>query len=496
MAHVVVIGAGPGGLAAAMQLTHSGCAVTVIEARDAVGGRTSGLTLGPYTFDRGPTFLNMPHIVEQTFARGGASMADELTTVALDPMVRLHFSDVHIDMTTHRRRMRDTLERLFPGEGAGYDAFMAAEQKHFEAISPLLLHAHDALWHYAHPRFLRAVPHMGIGQSLMQRLQRYFRHPTVQIAFTFQAKYLGMSPWECPAAFSMLAYMEHAYGVHHPIGGVHAIPRAMQRVVVRNGGSVRLGTPVRHIVVRDRTVVGVALENGETIPCDAVVINADIGRAVSLFPPNVLRTHTPERMVHKKWSCSTCMLYLGVRKSFAHMPHHTIIFSPDYRAFVDHITRDMVLPPNPSVYVHNASVTDPTLAPQGHSALYVLAPVPNNRSGIDWKRCAEEFCQRMRAVIASAGFSVATEDIAQAHVITPEQWEHDHNVYAGATFSLGHQLRQMLYFRPHNRMQDVRNCWLVGGGTHPGSGLPTILSSAHITVHDMLTRYRRGRRWV
>ncbi|MCI3922524.1 phytoene desaturase family protein [Paenibacillus sp. TRM 82003] len=488
---VVVIGSGPGGMAAAMQLAAAGFRVDVFEKQPYIGGRTSLLQLGDYRFDRGPTFLNMPHILSDSFAAAGRRMEDVLPIAELvDPMYRLQFGDVALDATTRRDAMRERVERLFPGNGAGYDRFMVEERKKFEALAPLLRQKHDALTDYFRPTFLKALPRMNVTASLYDRLASYYTDERLRLAFTFQAKYLGMSPWECPGAFTILSYMEHAYGVHHPIGGLNRIPEAMRAVLETHGGAVHTGTGVKQVIVRDGRAVGVELDTGDRIAADEVVVNADFGFAASrLFAPGTLRKYAPERLRRKTFSCSTFMLYLGVNRTFETLPHHTVLFSDDYKKNVEEITRSMTLSGDPSVYIHNPSVTDDTLAPAGKSALYVLAPVPNNRSGIDWEREKGAFRELVLRQIRRAGFVGLEERIEVEACITPADWEDGMYVYEGATFNMGHRLSQMMYFRPHNRFEEVDGCWLVGGGTHPGSGLPTILESARITSRGVLAKY-------
>ena len=491
---VIVIGAGPGGLACAMQLAYHGCDVTVFEKQPYVGGRTSLLRLGDVRFDRGPTFLNMPHIVEKTFSLAGRSLHDYVRLVQLDPMYRLQFPDMHLDMTSDRAQMRATIEQHFPGNGEGYDRFFAQEERKFAKMAPLLQHKHDTLRDYIRLRFLRALPQMNVTQSLMERLGRYFTDERLQYAFTFQAKYLGMSPWECPAAFTILSYMEHAYGVHHPIGGMHQLPLAMERVLREHGGHVHTGVGVQRVITQGKRAIGVQLETGDRIQADYIVMNADFAYAANhLFEPGVLRTHTPKILLKKKFSCSAFMLYFVVKGDYTHLPHHTIVFSPDYRRNVTQITGTYTLPDEPSVYIHNPCTTDDTLAPAGYTALYVLAPVPNNRSHIDWDKTQPAFREVVLQTIARAGFADVSQNIVAETCITPDAWEHDMNIYAGATFSMGHQLSQMMYFRPHNRFGDVDRCWLVGGGTHPGSGLPTILESANITARGIMAQEQQSR---
>ncbi|MCP8968253.1 phytoene desaturase family protein [Ectobacillus ponti] len=480
---VVVIGAGPGGLAASMLLAAKGYEVDVYEKQPYIGGRNGALRLGGYTFDIGPTFLSMPQLVSELFEMAGRRTEDYLDMRELTEMYELIFDDMRLRMTRDEEAMEQRIAEHFPGNETGYRKFMAENEKKLAMMTPILQNPMDKWSDYLSRRVLKALPHLSLSKSLYDVLSDYFTDERLKLAFTFQAKYLGMSPWECPGAFSILSYMEHAYGIFHPIGGVNQLSHAMARVTEEHGGRIHLGTGVKQLLLDGSEVKGVLLENGGRVLADEVVINADFAHAMTkLVEPGVLKKHSPEKLKRKKYSCSTFMLYLGLNKQYD-LPHHTIVFAKDYKKNVEDITKTMLLSDDPSIYVQNACVTDPTLAPEGKSTLYILAPVPNNRSGIDWEVQKREFRSLvLRTLAEKAGLTDLEEHIEVEHIITPKTWEEDLYVYEGATFNLGHQLTQMMHLRPHNRFEELENCWLVGGGTHPGSGLPTILESAKITT--------------
>jgi phytoene desaturase len=255
-------------------------------------------------------------------------------------------------------------------------------------------------------------------------------------------------------------------------------------VARRHGAEIRLGSPVERILVEDRKTIGVRLAGGEEIRGDDVVINADFGYAAThLFEPGVLRKYTPAKLSKMALSCSTFMLYLGLDKVYD-MPHHTVVFAEDYRTNVDSIFEGRELTSDISFYIRNADVTDPTLSPEGHSALYVLVPAPNLRGVMDWAGIRESFRELTLDAIASRTEMTDIRDhIREERVITPLDWRDHSNVYEGATFNLAHNLTQMIYLRPRNKFEELENCYLVGGGTHPGSGLPTIYQSGRIAAN-------------
>jgi phytoene desaturase len=482
--HVVVVGAGPGGLTAAMILAHRGFRVTVCEARERVGGRNAEIRLGPYVFDTGPTFLMLKAILEEVFREAGADLNTALQVDTLNPMYRLQFRDGHLDSSSDPAAMLNEIKRAFPGHESGFARFREREKKRFQRLYPCLQKSYHRAVTLLHPDLIRSIPHLALGRSLYDVMFGYFHDEKLALSFTFQAKYLGMSPWDCPGVFAMIPHIEHTFGIQHTRGGLSRISDAMAAVAARNGAAIRLASPVRRVLVKNRAVTGVLLEDGDTLEADAVVLNADFGHAMThLFEPGVLRKYTPAALERKKLSCSTFMLYLGIDRPID-SPHHLIAFADDYRTNVDSIFKRGKLVKDTSFYVRNASATDPTLAPPGHSALYVLVPVPNNRSGLDWSREGDGFRETVLDAIASrTELGDLRPHIRAEKRITPADWETDYRVYKGATFNLAHNIGQMLYFRPRNKFEELDRCYLVGGGTHPGSGLPTIYESGRIAAN-------------
>lgn len=482
--HIVIIGAGPGGLTAAMILANRGFRVTVAEARDTVGGRNAAIRLGPYTFDTGPTFLMLRDILDQVFHEAGTSTDDELDMKVLDPMYRLCFDDRTLEPSTDHDRMRAEIARCFPGHEARYDRFFTRERERFAALFPCLQKSYHKIGSLFSPALIKAVPHLALGQSLFSVMNGCFGAEKLALSFTFQSKYLGMSPWECPGLFSIIPYIEHAYGIEHPVGGLSRISDAMADTARRKGADIRLASPVDKVLVKDRKAHGVRLENGDEIAADDVVINADFGYAMNaLFEPGVLRKYTPDKVSKMKFSCSTFMLYLGLDTE-VDLPHHTIFFAKDYRTNVNHIFQGKDLSDDLSIYVRHAGCHDSTLAPEGHTALYVLVPVPNLQGEIDWSRRRSEFRETALDVIEKrAGIGPLRPHIREELILTPEDWRDTYRVYEGATFNLAHNWGQLIYLRPRNKFEEVDRCYLVGGGTHPGSGLPTIYESGRIAAN-------------
>lgn len=487
--NIAIVGAGPGGLAAAMLLATKGYRVNIYEKQPYVGGRTSEIILGDYRFDMGPTFLNMLYIVEEIFELTGRNIHDYVNLIDLNPMYQLIYHDQKINMTRNREEMVRQIEELFPGDGEGYGRYMEETERKLEKLAPVLQTSMNRIIDLMQPKVLKALGELEIGKSLMDKLGRYYIHEELQLAFTFQSKYLGMSPWESPGAFSILSYIEHAYGVYHIQGGINQLTVAMAQVVRELGGEIHTNCPVSQLWLEGRKVKGLLLESGERIAADEVVINADFAHAMTtLVKQGTLKKYSEKKLNKKKYSCSTFMLYLGVNKKID-LPHHTIWFAKDYRKNVEEITKEKILSEDPSIYIQNAAVTDPTVAPEGKSTLYVLAPVPNNFSKINWQNCEKDYRDMLIKMLGEKlGIDNFEQYIEVEKMISPRIWEEEIGVYKGATFNLGHQLSQMLTFRPRNKFEELDNCWLVGGGTHPGSGLPIILESARITSNGILAQ--------
>jgi phytoene desaturase len=291
-----------------------------------------------------------------------------------------------------------------------------------------------------------------------------------------------MSAWECPGAFAMLSYMEHEHGIFHTKGGLSEIPAGLGRAAADCGAKIHTGTAVKELILDGRKVAGVELENGEKVYADSVVINADFAQAMSqLVPDGALKKYTKEKLNSMKYSCSTFMMHLGVDKLYD-LPHHTIVFAKDYKKNVDEIFTSGQESDDISFYIRNASVTDPTLAPEGKSSLYILVPTPNLDGDIDWEEAQARYRGlTMKALADRLGMDDLEEHIEVEKIYTPKTWETELDIFKGATFNLSHCLSQLAFMRPRNRFEEFRNCYLVGGGTHPGSGLPTIFESARIS---------------
>ena len=495
---VLIVGAGPGGLAAAMMLRHAGCEVRVIERLDRPGGRTSSFTLeGGYRFDLGPTFFLYPRVLRDIYAAVGRDLLREVPMTRLDPQYHLVYGEGgEIRATPDPERMAAEIARIDPRDAAALERYLSDNRRKLAAFRPVLERAFLGWGDLFCKELLSAAPWAGPLRSIDGELRRYFRDQRTRLAFSFQSKYLGMSPFRCPSLFSILSFLEYEHGVWHPRGGCAAVSENMASVCEDMGVELHYEEPVEEVLFEGKRAVGVRTAR-ETYTADAVVLNADFARAMQRLVPDRLRKRWSDRkLAKKKFSCSTFMLYLGLEGRYDDLSHHTIYLAEDYLQNLADIESGHVLSEDPSFYVQNAVVSDPTLAPPGHSTLYVLVPVTHQHQNVDWARERAGFRAKTLRQLAKVGLDDVEERIRVERCITPADWDVGFEIHRGATFNLAHGLDQMLAFRPRNRFEDVDGVYLVGGGTHPGSGLPVIYEGARISARLCLEELGLESDWL
>jgi phytoene desaturase len=493
---VVIVGAGPGGLAAALLLAKSGVKVTIVEKRAQVGGRTSTMEQDGFRFDIGPTFFLYPQVLKEIFSAAGYDLAAEVPMTRLDPQYRLVFgAGGELLATPDVERMEKAIAAISPEDAKQFHNFIKHNRTKLAKFLPFLQSPFESWRDLAKPEMLKLLPLLAPWRSLDGDLQSHFKDERIRLGFSFQSKYLGMSPFRCPSLFSILSFLEYEHGVFHPTGGCGAVTRVMARMCREMGVEILLNEQVERVLIEKGKAIGVKTAN-HSLPADAVVVNADFAGAMKRLVPNRLRNKwTDEKLAKKRYSCSTFMMYLGIDGRYDDVSHHTIYLEKNYKQNLRDIESLHRLSEAPSFYVQNACVTDATLAPKGQSTLYVLLPVTHETGLIDWAEEAPRYRELAIDQMEKIGITGLRERIRTEKIVTPSGWASEFDLYKGATFSMAHSLDQMLHLRPHNRFEDIDQMYLVGGGTHPGSGLPVIFESARITSRLLLEDLKMEPQW-
>ncbi len=486
---IVVIGSGFGGLAAAIRLQARGYRVTLLEARDKPGGRAYVYQQDGFTFDAGPTVITAPFLIDELFNAGGEATADHLRIVPVDPFYRIEFHDgrsfqYNGDAAETERR----IEAFAPGEVPGYRKML----KHAEAIFQ------KGFVELADQPFLQFTDMIKVAPDLIKLqsyrtvygfVEKYIKDPFLRRVFSFHPLLVGGNPFQTTSIYALIHHLERHWGVHYVMGGTGALVRELAAVFERLGGTIRLSTPVHQIHTCGHSVCGVETSSGESIPADAVVSNADIANTYrKLLPGALRRKNTDAHLESLRYSMSLFVIYFGTSKQYPDIQHHTIILGERYRELLNDIFNKKLLGEDFSLYLHRPSLTDPSMAPPGCDCFYALIPVPNQQSGIEWTVQAGPFRDRIMKFLEERYLPGLSSHLLTERVFTPLDFETTLNSYAGAGFSFEPVLRQSAWFRPHNLSEDFDNLYFVGAGTHPGAGVPGVLSSAKIAENLICKR--------
>lgn len=477
----IVIGTGFGGLAAAVRLRVMGYDVRVLEALDQPGGRARVFRRDGFVFDAGPTVITAPYLLEELFALAGRRMEDYVKLVPVDPFYRILFHDgSSFDYVQDEERLLAQIAALSPRDVDGYRKLAAHAERIFDIGYTQLAdqpfdRARDMI--RVIPQMIRLESH----RTVYGLVSRYIKDDRLRRAFTFEPLLVGGNPFNTTSIYLLIHWLERKWGVHFAMGGTGQIVRGLVALLEELGVEVRMNAPVEEVEVRNGRASGVRLAGGERMDADLVVSNADPSYVYTrMIDPRHRRRMTDRAVARKRQSMGLFVAYFGATRQFPDVAHHTIVLGERYKGLLDDIFTRKRLAPDASLYLHAPTRTDPSMAPPGHEAFYVLSPVPNNRGGVDWARESEPYFQRILETLDRRVIPGITQTVTSTSFLTPREFEHDLRSVDGAAFGLEPRLTQSAYFRYHNRSDDVDGLFFVGAGTHPGGGVPGVLSSAKV----------------
>jgi phytoene desaturase len=490
---ILVIGSGFGGLAAAARLAARGHAVEVFEKRDQLGGRAYVYELNGFKFDGGPTVITAPFMFDDIFRAAGKRREDYFELVPLSPFYRIFDHDGRsFDYNADEGFTLSQIAKRNPADQDGYRRFIASTKAIFQkgfvdlADKPFL-RLSDML--RVAPDLLRLQSH----KSVYQYVSQFIHDDFLRQAFTFHPLLVGGNPFDTTSIYALIHYLEREYGVHYALGGTGAIVAGLGRLIAELGGRVHLNAEVDQILTDGRRVTGLRLKDDTVHYADVVVNNGDVAFTYNRLLPRTARTAAARlRLNTMQYSMSLFVIYFGTRRQYRAqgLAHHNILLGPRYRGLLDDVFKRKVLADDFSLYLHMPTLTDPSLAPAGHEAFYVLAPVPHLGAEIDWERVAPVFRDRVLGFLEERYLPGLRENLAALHHIDPRHFRDTLKSHLGAAFSVQPLLTQSAWFRPHNRADEFDNLYFVGAGTHPGAGLPGVLASAKIA--DDLIAQRVG----
>mgnify|MGYP006288606345 CR=1 FL=1 len=477
----IVIGSGFGGLAAAARLRAMGHDVLVLEARNQPGGRAGVFKHDGFTFDAGPTVITAPYLIEELFQILGRDRKDYVDLLPVDPFYRIDFHDgSSFDYVGEEDRLLDQIRAFNPRDVDNYQRLVAHIRQIFD-IGYLELSdvPFDRMWD-----MLKVVPdlvRLGSYRSVYSLVAKYIEDERLRQVFTFQPLLVGGNPFRVTSIYTLIHWLERKWGVYFAKGGTTALVHGLVKLLEDSGVEVRYEAPVAELEIRDGKVEAVRLESGERISCSFVVSNADPSFVYSkLVAPAHRRKHTDAAVRRRRQSMSLFVAYFGTKQTYPELAHHTIVLGPRYKGLLTDIFDKRVLAEDFSLYLHAPTRTDPGLAPSGCENFYVLSPVPNNRSGIDWSEIGDAYLDRVYTELERRGVPGLRDNLITSHFVTPDYFKDELRSVDGAAFGLEPVLTQSAWFRYHNRSEDVGGLYFVGASTHPGAGIPGVLSTAKV----------------
>lgn len=475
----VVIGGGFGGIAAALRLRARGHDVTIIDRCPRLGGRAQVFERGGYRHDAGPTVITAPFLFTELFSLFGETLSDHLTLQPLDPWYRFRFADNSLfDYGPGIERMEAEIARFNPDDVAGYHKLLAESKALFDIGFKQL---GDQPFHRA-GFMLRQIPHLlrlRINRSVWTMVSSHIQHPYLRQALSLQPLLVGGNPFHTTCIYGLIHYLEREWGVHFAMGGTGALVDAMAGLLERQGVRVENGRSVVSIEQRDKQIKSLTLDDGRRLTADTYVSNVDPMHLYGeLMQPAPRAAKLKQKLA--KTSMGLFVLYFGTDRQYPSIAHHTIWLGERYRELLKDIFDRKILAKDFSLYLHRPTATDQSFAPEGHDSFYVLAPVPNLQADINWAVEGPELQERIIKALEESIMPDLSQHVRSPFFMTPENFRENYQSVDGSGFSIAPLFRQSAWFRFHNQAEGLRNLYLVGAGTHPGAGLPGVLSSAKV----------------
>ena len=481
---VLVIGAGVGGITAATHLAKRGLQVTVLEKNDRPGGRCNSLIREGHRFDTGPTLMVMPLLYESEFASLGVSMGELLGLQRVDPTSHLVFDNgSQLALTSDLKALRDQLEAFEPGSFRGLLKYIDEGHRHYQlGMDRLVYRDFRKATDFFQLKNLPLLYQLKPLANHYHNMSAYFTDPRLKSAFTFQDVYMGLSPFEAPATFSMMPYTELAHGVWYPRGGMYTIVEALMSLAREAGVEFEFNAPVERSDASSHKAEGITLAGGQHLKADVILANADLPYVYQELLP---KDGMAEKLSHKRFSCSVISFFWGVDRPYENLGPHTLFLADDYRENFRSIIQDLNLPANPSLYVHAPARLDPAMAPSGQDTLIAIVPVGHlsENGDQDWGSLRDQAREHVFRRLATLGISDLEAHIKFEITFNPLSWRKRYNLMKGSTHGLCHNLTQLAYFRPKNRHPYIHNLYFVGASTHPGTGLPTAMVSGRFAAN-------------